>query len=139
LNNRFKGNEVKKGFQYDRKKKFDHKKKYEERDPYDPSIYVRNGNVDQAIRTLKKKLLKDNFQKELAKREYYEKPTAKRKRQKAQGIKKHEKTFREKIMRGEALPPVRGGQKHLKGKRSLNKYRATKRLLQNREWASRKA
>lgn len=138
MSNKYKGNEVKKGFQYDRKKKFDHKKKYEERDPYDATIYVRNGNVEQAIRTLKKKLLKNNFQKELAKREYYEKPTAKRKRQKAQGIKKHEKAFREKIMRGEALPPVRGGQKHLKGKRSLNKYRATKRLLQQRDWAGRK-
>jgi len=135
LSNKFKGNDIKKGYQYDRKKKQDFKKKYEPRDPFDPAIYVRNGNVDQAIRTLKKKLLKDNFQKELAKREYYEKPCEKRKRKKAQGIKKAQKTFREKVMRGEAMPPVRGGQKHLKGKRSLNKYRATKRLLQQRDWA----
>lgn len=134
MNNKFRGNDIKKGYQYDRKKKFDHKKKYEPRDPFDPAIYVRNGNVDQAIRTLKKKLLKDNRQKELAKREFYEKPTAKRKRIKAQGIKKHQKAFREKIMRSEALPPVRGGQKHLKGKRSLNTYRSTVRLMQQRDW-----
>ncbi len=134
MSNKFKGNDIKKGFNHDRKKKHDFKKKFEKRDPFDPAIYVRNGNVDQAIRTLKKKLLKDNFQKELAKREYYEKPCEKRKRKKAQGIKKHQKAFRDKIMRGEALPPVRGGQKHLKGKRSLNKYRATKRLLQQRDW-----
>ena len=138
MNNKFRGNDIKKGYQYDRKKKFDHKKKYEPRDPFDPAIYVRNGNVDQAIRTLKKKLLKDNFQKELAKREFYEKPSQKRKRKKAQGVKKHQKAFREKIMRGEALPPIRGGQKHLKGKRSLNKYRATKRLLTQRDWVGRK-
>lgn len=137
MNNRFKGNEVKKGFQYDRKKKFDHAKKFEERDPYDPSIYVRNGNVDQAIRTLKKKLLKDGFQKELAKREYYEKPTAKRKRKKAQGVKKHEKALSEKIMRGEMIPAMKTGLKHLKGKRQINKYKAQKRLTQ-RDWASRK-
>jgi DNA-directed RNA polymerase beta' subunit len=71
LNNKFKGNDIKKGYQYDYKKKQDFKKKFEPRDPFDSAIYVRNGNVDQAIRTLKKKLLKDNFQKELAKREYY--------------------------------------------------------------------
>ena len=79
--------------------------------------------------------LKDNFQKELAKREYYEKPSAKRKRVKATGVKKGQKLLREKIMRGEAMPPATVGQKHLKGKRSLNKYRATKRLMQQRDWA----
>jgi len=99
LNNKFKGNDIKKGYNYDRKKKQDFKQKYEPREPFDPAIYVRNGNVDQAIRTLKKKLLKDNRQKELAKREFYEKPTAKRKRIKAQGIKKHKKALQEKIMR----------------------------------------
>lgn len=136
MNNRFKGNDIRKSFNHDRKKKQDFKKKeFQRKDKYDPAIYVRNGNVDQAIRTLKKKLLKDNFQKELAKREYYEKPCEKRKRKKAQGVKKAQKAFRDAVMRGEALPPVRGGQKHLKGKRSLNKYRATKRLLQQRDWA----
>jgi len=135
LNKKFKGNDIKKGYQYDYKKKQDFKKKFEPRDPFDSAIYVRNGNVDQAIRTLKKKLLKDNFQKELAKREYYEKPSAKRKRVKATGVKKGQKLLREKIMRGEAMPPATVGQKHLKGKRSLNKYRATKRLMQQRDWA----
>jgi len=134
LSNKFKGNDIKKGYQYDRKKKQDFKKKYEPREPFDPAIYVRNGNVDQALRTLKKKLLKDGFQKELAKREYYEKPTAKRKRIKAQGIKKHKKALQEKIMRGEAMVSSRVGQKHLKGKRSLNKYRGTVRLMQQRDW-----
>ena len=57
----------------------------------------------------------------------------KKKRKKAQGVKKAQKAF-QMHARGEALPPVRGGQKHLKGKRSLNKYRATKRLLQQRDW-----
>ena len=133
MSNKFKGNDIKKGYQYDRKKKQDFKKKYEPRDPFDPAIYVRNGNVDQAIRTLKKKLLKDNFQKELAKREYYEKPTSKRKRKKNQAIKKHQKQLRDEILRGESIPVTRGGQKHLKGKRSLNKYREQRRLLHARD------
>lgn len=135
MNNKFKGNDIKKGYQYDRKKKQDFKKKFEPRDPFDSAIYVRNDNVDQAIRTLKKRLLKDNRQKELAKREFYEKPTAKRKRLKAQGVKKHQKSLRDKIMRGEAMPPSRVGQKHLKGKRSLNKYREVTRLMQQRDWS----
>ena len=67
-------NDIKKGFNYDKRKKQNFKKKYEERDKFDPCIYVRNGNVDQAIRALKKRLLKADFQKELAKREYFEKP-----------------------------------------------------------------
>lgn len=133
MNNKFKGNDIKKGYNYDRKKKQDFKQKYESRDPFDPAIYVRNGNVDQAIRTLKKKLLKDNRQKELAKREFYEKPTAKRKRIKSQGIKKHKKALQEKIMRGEAMVSSRVGQKHLKGKRSLNRYRNSIRLMQQRD------
>ena len=124
---------IKKGFNYDRRKKQNFKKKYEERDKFDPCIYVRNGNVDQAIRALKKRLLKADFQKELAKREYFEKPTSKRKRNKNAAIKKHQKEMRDKILRGEAMPAEKTGTKHLKGKRALNKYRAQKRLIHSRD------
>ena len=117
-------NDIKKSFNHDKRKKQNFRKKYEERDKFDPAIYVRNGNVDQAIRALKKRLLKADFQKEVAKREYYEKPTTKRKRQ---------KQIRDEILRGESIPVTRGGQKHLKGKRSLNKYREQKRLLHSRD------
>lgn len=126
-------NDIKKSFNHDKRKKQNFKKKYEERDKFDPAIYVRNGNVDQAIRALKKRLLKSDFQKELAKREYYEKPTSKRKRKKNQAIKKHQKQLRDEILRGESIPVTRGGQKHLKGKRSLNKYREQRRLLHARD------
>ena len=126
-------NDIKKTFNHDKRKKQNFKKKNEERDKFDPAIYVRNGNVDQAIRALKKRLLKSDFQKELAKREYYEKPTSKRKRKKNQAIKKHQKQLRDEILRGESIPVTRGGQKHLKGKRSLNKYREQRRLLHARD------
>ncbi len=126
-------NNVKKSFNYDKKKKQDFKKKFEERDKFDPTIVVRDGRVDQAIRALKKRMLKADRQKELAKREFYEKPTAKRKRKKNAAIKKHQKEIRDEILRGESVPVERGGTKHLKGKRSLNKYRAQKRLLHTRD------
>ncbi len=58
MNNKFKGGDFKKTFNHDHKKKKDFKKKFEERDKFDPVIYVRNGNVEQAIRALKKRLLK---------------------------------------------------------------------------------
>ena len=114
-------NDAKKGFNYDKRKKFDRKKKFEERDKFDPSIHVRNGNVEQAIRALKKRLLKADFHKELAKREYYEKPCEKRKRKKNIARKKVLKQTRDMILRGEAIPSFKSGNKHLKGKKYLNK------------------
>tara|TARA_B100000575_G_C22947493_1_gene548111 strand:- start:93 stop:506 length:414 start_codon:yes stop_codon:yes gene_type:complete len=124
--------DIKKNFNHDRRKKFDRKKR-EERDKFDPNIYVRNGNVDQAIRALKKRLLKSDFHKELAKREYYEKPCEKRKRKKNIARKKVLKQTRDMILRGEAIPAFKSGNKHLKGKKYLNKYREQKRLLQSRD------
>ena len=101
--------------------------------PNGREIPVINGNVNVALRKLKKVLEKMDFQKELSKREYYEKPTTKRKRKKNAAIKKHQKQIRDEILRGESIPVTRGGQKHLKGKRSLNKYREQKRLLHSRD------
>lgn len=81
------------------------------------SISVYNGDVNGAIRKLKKVLEMDNRQKELAKREYYEKPSVKRKRMKDTAIKKHKKEVNDMILRGEYMPTPKSGQKHLKGKR----------------------
>ena len=85
------------------------------------SISVVNGNVNIAIRKLKKVLEKMEFQKELSKREFYEKPSAKRKRKKDQAIKRHNKELDTKIIKGEWMPTPISGQKHLKGKRQRRK------------------
>ena len=45
------------------------------------TVTVKNGNVD-AMRTLKKKLQKEGLLKELKQRQFFEKPSAKRKRKK---------------------------------------------------------
>ena len=50
------------------------------------TIQVRNGNVEQALRVLKKKLQKDGFLKELKARQYFEKPSEKKRRKKKEGI-----------------------------------------------------
>ena len=84
-------------------------------------IYVRNGDVNGAIRRLKKVLERDNRQKELAKREYYEKPSVKRKRMKAAAEKRTKKEMNDMIMKGEWMPAPIVGEKHLKGKRQKRK------------------
>ena len=50
------------------------------------TIQVRNGNVEQAMRVLKKKLQKDGLLKSLKDKQYYEKPSAKKRRKKKEGI-----------------------------------------------------
>tara|TARA_B100001094_G_scaffold274812_1_gene282019 strand:+ start:3038 stop:3247 length:210 start_codon:yes stop_codon:yes gene_type:complete len=50
------------------------------------TIQVRNGNVEQALRVLKKKSQKDGLLKELKARQYFEKPSEKKRRKKKEGI-----------------------------------------------------
>ena len=69
------------------------KKDYRSRRDNGPAIRgakvsVRNGDVNGALRTLKKILDRDNRQKELAKREFFEKPSIKRKRAKDMAVKR---------------------------------------------------
>lgn len=51
------------------------------------SVEVR-GDIEHAIRLLKKKLQLDGIKKELKRREYYEKPSAKRRRKQAESKRK---------------------------------------------------
>jgi small subunit ribosomal protein S21 len=63
------------------------------------TVVVKNGNVDRAMRTLKKKLQKDGLLKELKQRQYFEKPSAKKARKKAEGIKRYQRNLRKKMER----------------------------------------
>ena len=62
-------------------------------------IVVKNGNVERAMRTLKKKLQKEGLLKELKQKQYFEKPSAKRKRKKAEGIKRYQRNLKKKMER----------------------------------------
>ena len=61
------------------------------------TVVVKNGNVDRAMRTLKKKLQKEGLLKELKQRQFFEKPSAKKARKKAEGIKRYQRNERKKI------------------------------------------
>ena len=55
------------------------------------TIQVRNGNLEQALRVLKKKSQKVGLLKELKARQYYEKPSEKKRRKKKEGIANYKK------------------------------------------------
>ena len=50
------------------------------------TIEVRRGNVEQAMRVLKRKVQKEGIVKELRQRQYYEKPYAKKRRKRKENI-----------------------------------------------------
>ena len=62
-------------------------------------VQVRDNQVEKALRLLKKKLQKDGLLRELKQRQYFEKPSAKRKRKKAEGIKRYQRNERKKMER----------------------------------------
>ena len=49
-------------------------------------VEVRKGNVEQAMRVLKRKVQKEGIVKELKMRQYYEKPSEKKRRKKKENI-----------------------------------------------------
>ena len=62
------------------------------------TIQVRNGNLEQAMRVMKKKLQKDGVLKELRARQYFEKTSEKKRRKKKEGI-ANVKKQRSKLLR----------------------------------------
>ena len=65
------------------------------------TIEVRNNNVEKALRVLKKKLNKDGQMKELKQRQYYQKPSEKKREKKKEGIRRFKKEQKIKALKGE--------------------------------------
>ena len=65
------------------------------------TIEVRNNNVEKALRVLKKKLLKDGVMKEFRDRQYYQKPSFKKREKKKESIRRHKKDQKIKALKGE--------------------------------------
>ena len=63
------------------------------------ALVLRNNNVDQAMRVLKKKLQKEGVLREIKSRQYFEKPSAKRARKKAEGIKRYKRAEKKRLER----------------------------------------
>ena len=69
-------------------------------------VSVRDNNVDQALRALKKKMQREGIFREMKLRRNYEKPSERRVREEAEAIRRHRKlcvsAWREKGIRPEA-------------------------------------
>jgi small subunit ribosomal protein S21 len=62
-------------------------------------VTVRDNNVDQALRALKKKLQREGVFREMKLRRNYEKPSEKRKRERAEAVRRHRKLMRKRMER----------------------------------------
>jgi small subunit ribosomal protein S21 len=67
-------------------------------------ILVRDNNVDQALRFMKKKMQREGLFREMKARAAYEKPSEKRIREKAEAIRRARKLARKKAQREGLLP-----------------------------------
>jgi len=64
-------------------------------------VIVRDNNVDQALRALKKKMQREGIFREMKMRRSFEKPSEKKAREKAEAIRRARKLARKKAMREE--------------------------------------
>ena len=62
-------------------------------------IMVRDNNVDQALRALKKKLQREGVYREMKLRRHYEKPSEKRARERAAAVRRARKMDRKRLER----------------------------------------
>ena len=67
-------------------------------------VLVRDNNVDQALKYLKKKMQREGLFREMKRRKAYEKPSEKRVREKAEAIRRARKLQRKKLQREGLLP-----------------------------------
>ena len=101
-----------------KKKQYDNKKE----EFRGASVYVRNDDVNGALRRLKKILENDNRQKELAKREYYEKPSAKKKRMKDSAKKRYQREQKKLLASGDVPYQGTSDVSFMKSKRKRRKH-----------------
>ena len=62
-------------------------------------VQVRDNNVDQALRVLKKKLQREGVFREMKLKQHFEKPSVKRAREKAAAVRRARKLARKKFQR----------------------------------------
>jgi small subunit ribosomal protein S21 len=78
-------------------------------------VLVRDNNVDQALKALKKKMQREGIFREMKLRGHYEKPSEKKARERAEAIRRARKLARKRAQREGLIPskpravPVRGG------------------------------
>ena len=70
-------------------------------------VLVRDNNVDQALRVLKKKMQREGVFREMKQRRFYEKPSVRLNREKSEAIRRARKLARKKAQREGLLPDQR--------------------------------
>jgi small subunit ribosomal protein S21 len=73
--------------------------RYQQRRECFLQVLVRDNNVDQALRVLKKKLQREGVFREMKIRRNYEKPSERRAREKAEAVRRHRKLLRKRLER----------------------------------------
>ena len=72
-------------------------------------IFVRDNNVEQALRILKKKMQREGVFREMKRRRYYEKPSERTTREKAEAARRARKLARKQAVRDGLIAAPRTG------------------------------
>jgi small subunit ribosomal protein S21 len=70
-------------------------------------VFVRDNNVEQALRVLKKKMQREGVFREMKRRRFYEKPSEQTARQKSDAVRRFPKAARKKAIFDGAIPAPR--------------------------------
>jgi small subunit ribosomal protein S21 len=70
-------------------------------------VFVNDNNIDQALRVLKKKMQREGTFREMKRRRFYEKPSAKVTREKGEAIRRARKQARKQAQREGLVPDPR--------------------------------
>jgi len=70
-------------------------------------VFVRDNNVEQALRVLKKKMQREGVFREMKRRRSYEKPSERKNREKSEAIRRVRKLARKKAQREGLIPDTR--------------------------------
>lgn len=62
-------------------------------------VFVRDNNIDGALRVLKKKMQREGVFREMRLRRAYEKPSERRVREKAEAVRRYRKAMRKRMLR----------------------------------------
>ena len=81
-------------------------------------VLVRDNNVDQALRVLKKKMQREGVFREMKRRKAYEKPSERKAREKAEAIRRARKAARKLAQREGLIPSPKRGEE---GRRSVGR------------------
>ena len=69
-------------------------------------IVVRDNNVDQALKALKKKMQREGLFREMKRRDHFEKPSERKAREKAEAVRRARKLARKRAQREGLLPKI---------------------------------